>query len=242
MPDKVLITGASRGIGFATAKLLAASGWRVVGIARRSPDETFPGDFFAADLGDRRATAEALERICAAHEIDGIVNSVGLNVPEPLGEVDLDNLERVFDLNVRAAVQCTQAVLPGMRRRRYGRIVNISSRGALGRVKRTSYSAAKAGIVGMTRTWALELAAEGITANVVSPGPTSTEMFSRNNLEGPQGEENRRKFLADVPLGRFGQPEEIAFAIAFFLDRRASFITGQLVHACGGSSVGPAAL
>jgi NAD(P)-dependent dehydrogenase (short-subunit alcohol dehydrogenase family) len=67
-------------------------------------------------------------------------------------------------------------------------------------------------------------------------------MFTRNNLEGPQGEENRRKFLADVPLGRFGQPEEIAFAIAFFLDRRAGFVTGQLLHACGGSSVGSAAL
>jgi NAD(P)-dependent dehydrogenase (short-subunit alcohol dehydrogenase family) len=242
MTDKVLITGASRGIGLATGKLLAAAGWHVVGIARRPSDEAFPGDFFAADLGDRNATAEVLERICAAHEIDCIVNSVGVNVPEPLGEVDLDHLARVFDLNVRTAVQCTQAVLPGMRRRRYGRIVNVSSRGALGRVKRTSYSAAKAGIVGMTRTWALELATEGITANVVSPGPTATEMFTRNNLEGPQGEENRRKFLADVPLGRFGQPEEIAFAIAFFLDRRAGFVTGQLLHACGGSSVGSAAL
>ena len=93
----------------------------------------------------------------------------------------------------------------------------------------------------MTRTWALELAREGITANVVSPGPTATRMFIKNNLEGPQAEENRRMFLADVPLGRFAQPEEIAFGIAFFLDRRASFVTGQVLHVCGGSSVGPAA-
>jgi 3-oxoacyl-[acyl-carrier protein] reductase len=242
MGDTVLITGASRGIGLAAAKLLAADGWQVIGVARRPPEEAFPGDFFADDLGDEDATRDVLERICAAHEIDAIVNSLGLNILEPLGEVDLGNLARVFDLNVRTAVQCTQAVLPGMRQRRYGRIVNVSSRGALGRVNRTSYAAAKAGIVGMTRTWALELAREGITANVVSPGPTATEMFVRNNLEGPEGEENRQAFLADVPLGRFGRPEEIAFAIAFFLDRRAAFVTGQVLHACGGSSVGPAAL
>jgi 3-oxoacyl-[acyl-carrier protein] reductase len=242
MGDTVLITGASRGIGLATAKLLAAEGWEVIGVARRPPEEAFPGNFFRGDLGDENATREVLERICAAYEINAIVNSLGLNILEPLGEVDLGNLARVFDLNVRTAVQCTQAVLPGMRQRQYGRIVNVSSRGALGRVNRTSYAAAKAGIIGMTRTWALELARDGITANVVSPGPTATEMFVRNNLEGPEGEENRRAFLADVPLGRFGRPEEIAFAIAFFLDRRAAFVTGQVLHACGGSSVGPAAL
>lgn len=240
--DTVLITGASRGIGLATAKLLASMDYEVVGIARRPPEEPFPGAFFSADLGDVDAAEEILQHIVAAHEIDAIVNSVGLNMLEPLGEVDLNHLARVFDLNVRTTVQCTQAVLPGMLQRRYGRIVNVSSRGALGRVKRTSYAAAKAGIVGMTRTWALELATQGITANVVSPGPTATEMFEKNNLEGPKGEETRRMFLADIPLGRFGRPEEIAFAIAFFLDRRAGFITGQVLHACGGSSVGPAPL
>ncbi len=240
MADTVLITGASRGIGLATGKLLASEGWTVLGIARNPSPQPFPGEFIAADLGDRDATQAALDTLCSAHRIDAVVNSVGLNMLEPIGEVGLDHLMKVFDLNVRTTVQCTQAVLPGMRERRYGRIVNISSRGALGRPLRTSYGAAKAGIIGMTRTWALELAPFGITANVVSPGPTATEMFVRNNLEGEKGEENRRMFLADIPMGRFGQPEEIAFAIAFFLSRQASFVTGQVLHVCGGSSVGPA--
>lgn len=242
MPDTFVVTGASRGIGLATARRLADGGHHVVGVARHPPEDGFPGTFLRADLGDPEDTARVLDAIVAAHDVDGLVNNVGGNILEPLGEVDLGHLQRVLDLNLRTTVQCTQAVLPGMRERGYGRIVNISSRGALGRPQRTSYAAAKAGIVGMTRTWALELAADGITVNCVSPGPTATEMFARNNLAGEAGERNRERFLADVPMGRFGAPGEVACAITFFLGRDASFITGQLLHACGGSSVGSAAL
>ncbi len=238
MPDTFLITGATQGIGLATAQLLMADGHTVIGIAR-NPKPEFKGPFFAADLANREMTATALEQISEHYDIDGVVNCAGLNIAELLQDVDLDHLQQVFEVNIRATVQCTQAVLPGMVERGYGRIVNLSSRGALGRPKRTSYGAAKAGIVGMTRTWALELADQGVTANVVSPGPTATEMFRRNNLTGPDADENRRRFLADVPMGRFGTPDEIAVAIAFFLDRRASFVTGQTLNVCGGSSVGP---
>jgi NAD(P)-dependent dehydrogenase (short-subunit alcohol dehydrogenase family) len=239
--DIVVVTGASKGIGLATATRLAADGVTVIGLARTEP-ENFPGNFIKVDLGDEVATAETMDRIVRDHAVDGMVNNLGLNLVEPLGEVDLDRFRRVMDVNLRVTVQCTQALLPGMRERGYGRIVNLSSRGALGRPGRTSYSAAKAGVVGMSRTWALELATDGITVNVVSPGPTATEMFRRNNLAGENAEEKAKFFLSDVPMRRFGEPEEIAHAIAFFLGRDASFITGQVLNVCGGSSVGPTPL
>lgn len=239
--DTVVISGASQGIGLATAQLLASQGCTVIGLARTRP-QGFPGIFHCVDLGQINEAEHALGQIAAEHSVDGVVNNLGQNIIEPLGDVSLSHMAQVLDMNLRTTVQVTQAFLPGMRKRQYGRIVNLSSRGALGRAGRTSYAAAKAGIVGLTRTWALELAADGITANVVSPGPTATEMFRRNNLTGPGADERERAFLSDVPVGRFGEPEEIAFGIAFFLDRRASFVTGQLLHVCGGSSVGPAPL
>lgn len=237
MSGTVLITGATRGIGFSTARHMADAGWHVVGIGRKAPESAFPGTLFLADLGSVEETAKVLETITARHDIDGVVNNLGLNIVEPLGEVQIDHMMRVLDLNLRTTVQVTQAVLPGMKARNFGRIVNLSSRGALGRPGRTSYGAAKAGIIGMTRTWALELAAFGITANAVSPGPTETEMFRRNNLEGPGAEARKAAFLRDIPVGRFADPDEVAFAIGFLLDRRAGFVTGQTLHVCGGSSL-----
>lgn len=238
MADTIIITGASRGIGLATAQRIADDGHRVVGVARNPPESGFPGAFHAADLGDEADTARVMAEIAGGYTVDGIVNNVGINILEPLGDVDLDHLRQVLDMNLRTAVQCTQAVVDGMRERGYGRIVNVSSRGALGRARRTSYAAAKAGIVGVTRTWAIELAAAGITVNCVAPGPTATEMFQRNNLEGDRGEEVRRQFVAEIPMGRIAEPDEVATAIAFFLRRDASFITGQFLHVCGGMTVG----
>jgi NAD(P)-dependent dehydrogenase (short-subunit alcohol dehydrogenase family) len=233
----VLITGASRGIGRATAERLSGTGRKVVGMARNVPADGFPGNFHAVDLSDRAATAAALREIVAGGEIDGLVNNVGINHVQMLGEVDLGKFDAVIDINLRTAIQCAEAVLPGMKKKGYGRVVNISSRGALGREGRTSYAAAKAGIIGMTRTWAIELAQYGITANVVAPGPTATEMFKRNNLDGAPPEFAER-FLAGNPMKRFAEPDEIAAAIEFFLSPDASYVNGQVLHVCGGMTVG----
>ena len=138
-------------------------------------------------------------------------------------------------VNLRAAIQCAQVVLPAMLRARFGRIVNITSRAVLGRADTSSYSAAKAGLLAMTRSWALELADKNITVNAVGPGPTETEMWNKNN---PPDSSATRAHVARIPMRRMGQPEDIAGAVGYFMSEEAGFITGQHLFVCGGLSVG----
>lgn len=229
-----LISGASKGIGRATAERLSGHGHTVIGISRSEPDDGFPGHFFAADLADREARAAVLTDITGRFQIDNLVNNVGVANPQALEDVDSETFARTLELNLGAAIDLTQAVLPNMRKQKRGRIVNISSRSALGRELRTSYAAAKSGMIGMSRSWALELAGDGITVNVVSPGLTGTEMMRRNN---PDIEQRAKA----IPMGRLAEPDEIAAVIEFFLSDGASYVTGQLLHACGGLSIGASA-
>ncbi|WP_213302307.1 SDR family oxidoreductase [Paraburkholderia sacchari] len=228
--ERVLITGGAAGIGAACAARCEADGYEAVVIDR-------VGDGIIADLSDVEATAHALSRALADGPITRLINNVGIVVPADAEHQTLEELEQAWALNVRCAQQCMQALLPGMKAAGFGRIVNMSSRAALGKELRTAYSATKAALIGMTRVWALELGAFGITANAIGPGPIRTELFDRAN---PPGAPRTQAIINAVPVKRVGTPDDIAHAASYLLDARSGFVTGQVLYVCGGMTVGVA--
>lgn len=232
--ERVLITGGASGIGAATAERCRAEGWQPV-VIDRVP--TAQGDGIVADLSSVDETARALSQALAGGPITRLVNNVGVVVPADAEHQTLAEFDLAVSLNLRCALQCMQALLPGMQAAGFGRIVNMSSRAALGKQLRTAYSATKAGLIGMTRVWALELGRHGITANAIGPGPIRTELFDRAN---PPGAPRTQAIVDAVPVRRVGTPEDVAHAAAFLLDARSGFVTGQVLYVCGGMTVGVA--
>lgn len=230
--ERVLITGGASGIGAAIATRCREDGYEPVVIDRI-------GAGIQADLSDPCATARALEQALQGGPITRLVNNVGVVVPADAENQTLDELQLAWSLNVRCAMQCMQALLPSMKTANFGRIVNISSRAALGKELRTAYSTTKAGLIGMTRVWALELGAYGITANAIGPGPIRTELFDQAN---PPGQARTQKIIESVPVKRVGTPDDIAQAASFLLDARSGFTTGQVLYVCGGMTVGVASV
>lgn len=236
MSDAVLITGGSGGIGRAIARRAVEAGLSVVNLDLRAPEEALPREaFLECDFADLAGARAVLAEAAAKHAPLRLVNNVGVVKPASIEETTPEDLATVMDVNLRSALLAAQALLPAMRAARFGRIVNIASRAALGKELRSAYGASKAGLIGLARTWALELAADGITVNAIGPGPIATELFRRAN---PDNSPRTRAIIEGVPVKRLGTPEDVAHGVHFFLDERAGFVTGQVLYVCGGMTVG----
>lgn len=231
-----IVTGGSAGIGAEICRTMLEAGYEVISLARRSGEQQHPRlTHVQVDLLDADATARAAAEIAARHPVSHVIHNAGVIWPNLLPDVKQEELHGLTQIHLGAAIALVQAVLPGMQQRRHGRIVLLSSRGALGLPTRTAYSATKAGMIGMARTWALELAPSGITVNVVAPGPIQTDMFYEVIEPGSE----RERALADnIPVRRIGRADDVARAVMFFADPANSFVTGQTLYVCGGASVG----
>ncbi len=237
-----LVTGGSAGIGDTLCRRLLDTGYRVVNLSRRSSSiEHDHLHNYEADLSDPAATAAVAAEITAKHTVTDFIHNAGVIKPALLGSVDIADLDVLSHLHLGAAITLVQSCLPSLRDCGSGRIVLISSRAALGLETRTCYSATKSGMMGMARTWALELGDLGITVNVVAPGPIAdTEMF--DGAVSPEDAEKRAQIAASIPVKRLGNPADVARAVAFFLSPDNSFVTGQTLFVCGGASIGSLSL
>ncbi|WP_295519151.1 SDR family oxidoreductase [uncultured Pseudomonas sp.] len=220
-----LITGVSSGIGAAIAQRLLVEGWRVTGLSRRPPEHTHPAlTWLGVDLAD----AQALDAVLADIEpLDAIVHAAGFMRTAPLGALDPADGAAMWHLHVAVASRLVDRLIE--RLANGGRIVLIGSRTMQGAAGRSQYAATKAALVGLVRSWALELAGRGITVNLVAPGATETPMLRD---PGRAGTPPRLP-----PLGRYVQPEEVAGLTAFLLGPDAGALTGQTLTVCGGASL-----
>lgn len=236
-----LVTGASRGIGRAIALRLAAEGARVAinyaGNVKAAEEvkaaiEAAGGTAILcrADVADSAAVEAMVADVAKEFgAIDILVNNAGITRDTLLMRMKDEDFAKVLDTNLKGVFYCTKAVAKLMMKKRAGRIINMASVvGLVGNAGQTNYAAAKAGVIGFSKSAAKELASRGITVNAVAPGFIGTDMTA------DLPESVKKKALSDIPLGRAGQPEDVANAVLFLASDQASYITGQVVHVDGG--------
>lgn len=234
----VLVTGSSRGIGAEVAVKAAAEGARVAVHYHRSGDGAErtldrvrrlgpEAESFAADIGDGRQAEQLVERVIDRFgRVDGLVNNAGLTQVGPFLEIEPADWDAVIRTDLSAAFHTCRAVLPSMVERGSGAIVNIASRlGQMGVPETAAYSAAKAGLIGLTRALAREFGPRGVRVNAVAPGMTLTEMTA-----GLAETEEGRRRLREMPLGRFGRADEVADSVIFLLSDASSLFLGQTLN------------
>ena len=236
-----VVTGASRGIGAAIARELAAAGAHVVVTCR---SQRAQAEAVVADIVARGGSAEAIlfdvalsaeveaamrDVVARLGKVDVLVNNAGVSADGLIVRISDDQWQRVLDVNLKGVFNCTKSVARPMMRARAGRIINLSSVvGVTGNTGQAAYAAAKAGIIGFTKSTARELASRGITANVVAPGFIETDMTEDLDANA------RDMYRAMIPLGRLGRGEDVAATVAFLAGPGASYITGQVIHINGG--------
>lgn len=235
-----LVTGASRGIGAAIADMLGQQGATIVGtatsdsgaeaISQRFAEKGLTGQGMRLDVSDEASVDAVMQEIADKYGAVGIlVNNAGITRDNLLMRMKGDEWDDVLNTNLSSVYRMSKACLRAMMKAKTGRIINIASVvGTSGNAGQTNYSAAKAGMLGFTKSLAQEVGSRGITVNAVAPGMIDTDMT--RELPEPQ----RQTLLASIPLGRLGQPEEIAAVVAFLASDAGGYVTGETIHVNGG--------